>query len=238
VQIDPDRPQRLHALAQAYEGVGRNGAAVDRLYQRALELQPALAWIRADYGDFLQAQGRRDEAEEAYRGALREQPSLAIVAFNLGTVLTEQGRLDEASETFRKAVHLNPALAEALAPLFYIRTMGNVVTGARTLGSPLPTLPVRYRGPDAVQVTMGAGGSLRFANLLPRTSVRILKPNGTLIRTLPAQEGPSASWDLRSDTGNLVGSGVYRAEVRGREDAGRTIPPQRFFFGIVRVRVG
>ena len=67
VRIDSGRPDRLRALAQAYERAGRDPATIDRLYQRALSLQPALAWLRADYADYLQGQGRRDEAIKAYR---------------------------------------------------------------------------------------------------------------------------------------------------------------------------
>lgn len=53
---------------------------IDRLYQRALRLQPALADVRVDYGPFLQAQGRTEEALAAYEAALAEQPWNALAA--------------------------------------------------------------------------------------------------------------------------------------------------------------
>lgn len=239
VAIDSNRPQRLHALAQVYQSAGRNPTTIDRLYQRALELQPALAWIRADYADFLQARGRREEAEEAYRGALAERPSLAVAAFNLGTLLAAQGRLEEATEAFERAVRLNPSLAEALAPLFHIRTTGKVVTGIRLMGSPLPTLPVRDRGPNAVRVTVAPGAGspgLLFVNIPPGASVHILKPNGAFVRALSAREGSRVTWDLLSEAGSPVGGGVYRVRVQPRDASGRAATPQLVYFGVVRVQ--
>ena len=237
VRIDPDRPERLHALARAHESAGSDPATVARLYQRALELQPALAWIRADYADFLYAQGRRDAAEEAYRAALAERPSLVAAAFNLGTLLTEQGRLAEAAEAFRGAVRLDPSLAEALVTLFQIRAPGNTVTGARILGSPLATLPVRDRGPDAARLTLGgraAEPGALFVNVPRGASVRVLMPDGTLVRDLPPQEGRTRAWDLLTWTGTPVASGLYQVHVRGTDASGRPLVLQRFSFGVVR----
>jgi tetratricopeptide (TPR) repeat protein len=239
VRVDPDRPQRLHALARVYQRAGRDPASVAGLYERALELQPALAWIRADYANFLQAQGRREEAEEAYRLALTERPSLAVAAFNLGTLLTGRGRLAEAAEVFQAAVRLNPSLAEALAPLVHVRTKGNVVTGVRILGSPLATLPVRYRGPNAVQLTvntMGGEPGILFVNVPPRASVRILEPDGTLVRALAAPDGRTWIWDLLTETGNPIAGGLYDVQVGATDAAGQPVVPQRFSVGVVRVR--
>lgn len=239
VRIDSNRPEPLRALAQAYERAGRAQAAIDHLYQRALALQPALAWIRADYADFLQARGRRDEAERAYRSALAEQPGLAVAWFNLGTLLAEARRLDESSDAFQKAVRLDPSLAQALSPLLEIRTTGKVVTGVRSLGSPLASLPVRERGPRAVQlsiVTEGRGPAVRFLNVPPRGVVQILKPDGTLVRALPTGDGWALSWDLLTEAGNPIAGGLYRARVQGRDASGRPLSPQLFYFGVVRQR--
>jgi tetratricopeptide (TPR) repeat protein len=239
VRSDSNHPDRLRALAQAYERVGRAPAAVDQLYRRALTLQPALAWIRAEHADFLQAQGRRNEAEEGYRRALAEQPSLAVARFNLGTLLTEEGRLREASEAFREAVHRDPLLAEALSRLLEIRTTGKVVSGVRGLGSPLATLPVRARNPRAVQMTLAteaARPGVRFLNVPARGLVQIVKPNGTLVRALPTGEGWALSWDLLTETGNPIAGGLYRARVQGRDASGRPVAPQLLYFAVVRHR--
>ena len=239
VRIDSNRPDPLRALAHAYERAGRTPASIDLLYERVLTLQPALAWIRAEHADFLQAQGRRDEAKRAYRRALTEQPGLAVAWFNLGTVLAEERRLTESSSAFQEAVHLDPQLAQALSPLLQITTTGNVVTGVSSLGSPLATLPVRTRGPRDVQLTIANGAtgtSVRFLNVPARGFVRILKPDGSLIRMLSTGDGWALHWDLLSDTQNPIAGGLYRAQVLGRDAAGRPLPPQFLYFGVVRQR--
>jgi Tfp pilus assembly protein PilF len=239
VRIDSARPDRLRALAQAYQRANRPAAAISHLYERALGVQPALAWIRAEYADFLQAEGRREAAESAYRSALAEQPGLAVAWFNLGTVLAEAGRLDESSAAFRSAVQLDPSLAQALSELLEIRTTGKAVTGVRSLGSPLPSLPLRERGPGALELTVAAGGGPRvlFLNVPPHDMVRILKPDGTVVRALPTGAGTDQSWDLMTEAGNPIGGGVYRARVQGRDASGRPLPPRVLYFGIVRQRV-
>lgn len=170
---------------------------------------------------------------------MAEQPSLDVAAFNLGTLLTSLGRLSEATEAFQEAVRLDPSLAEALASLLQIRTTGSVVTAVRILGSPLATLPVRYRGPDAVQLTVDTRvpqPGVVFVNVPPRASVRILEPDDTLVRALQAQEGPALMWDLRTETGGPIPDGLYHVLVRGQDASGRPLAPQRFSFGVVHLR--
>jgi len=239
VEIDPDRPQRLHALARAYEGTGNDPTDVARLYERALELQPALAWIRADYADFLSAQGRLEEAEVAYRAALAERPSLDVAAFNLGTLLAEMGRLTEASEVFRYALRLDPSLGEAISTLVLVRTAGSTVVGVRLLGSPLGRLPVRGREPNAVQLTArpeAAEPVVLFVNLPTRASVRVVEPDGALVREWGATDGPILTWDFTTGAGDPVAGGLYHVDVRGQDASGRPLEPQRFSFGVVRQR--
>ncbi len=241
VRIDPDLPERLHALARAYESAGRDPAPIDSLYRRALELQPALAWIRAEYARFLQAQGRRTEAEEAYRAALGERPSLATAAFELGTLLAGQGRRGEATEAFQRAVRLDPSLAEGLSPLLQIRMAGTTVSGMRILGSPLGLMPLRDRGPGAVRLVIDAGApqpAVRFVNLPPGGTVLIAEPDGTPVRTLSAGDASGISWDLRDERGQPIGGGLYRVDARGPGLSAGPSPPQRFLFGVVRVGGG
>jgi Tfp pilus assembly protein PilF len=239
VRIDSNRPEALRALAKAYERARRAPADVEHLYQRALAVQPALAWIRAEYADFLEAEGRLDDAERFYRVALAEEPSRAATWFNLATLLAEEQRLRESSRAFQEAVHLDPSLAQALSSLFEIRTAGKVVAGVKSLGSPLASLPVRERGPRAVQLTVSSDPgipALVFLNVPPRGFVRILRPDGTLVRALPTTDGLTSSWDLVAETGNPIGGGLYRAFVQGRDASGRTLAPQLLYFGVVRQR--
>jgi len=238
LRTEPERPEALHALARAYEAVGRPPADIAPLYERALTLQPLLAWIRADYADFLHAQGLRAEAETAYRAALAERPSLDVAAFNLGTLLAAWGRRSEATEAFRTAVRLNPSLGEALAPLVEVSTAETRVTGVRMLGAPLETLPVRGRGPGAVQVTVRGRSddrALLIVNTPRRALVRVQRPDGTVLRVLRAGDDPTLTWDLLTDRGTPIPGGLYYVEVQSPGGNGAPPPTQRIALGIVRL---
>jgi tetratricopeptide (TPR) repeat protein len=236
IRVDADRPEALRGLAHAYLVAGTNPATVDSLYRRALELQPALAWMRAEYADFLHDQGRVAEAERAYRDALEEQPSLATAWFNLGTLLTGTGRNAGAARAYREAVLLDPQLAEGLASLFKVRSSGDTSAFSVTsLRPPLETLPVRARGPRAVSArVLGDARSLVFVNVPATTVLQIFRPNGTLVRTVRAENALSVAWDLRTDRGRLAGPGLYRIRVLGRDASGRPVAPQSFYIGLVR----
>lgn len=239
LRLDPDRPQRLHALARAYEASGMTPDSITRVYERALALQPMLAWMRADYAHFLQSEGRQEEAETAYRRALAEQPSLAVATFDLGTLLVEVERLADATETFQRAIGLDPALAEALTPLLEVRVRGGGVTGVAPVVLPLETLPARYRGPDAPQIAPApdpAARNVRFVNLTPGGFVRILEPDGSVVRDLATGESSVVSWDLLDARNEPVASGLYYAQILTRDASGRPRPPQRLAFGVVRQR--
>ncbi|MEO6529222.1 MAG: cytochrome c3 family protein [Gemmatimonadaceae bacterium] len=240
VRLDSARPDRLRALAQAYSRAHRAAADVDRLYQRALHSTPQLAWLRADYADFLQGQGANDRAIEQYRVAVAEQPSLSVAWFNLGAVLAGAGQLEASARAFREAVHLDPSFAQGLSPLVQIRTRGSAVAEMRPLGSPLASLPLRERKPGAVRVDVvleSAGARLVFTNLAPRLTARIYKPDGTVVRALPADERGSARWDLLSDAGDPVDAGLYRVQVNGIDASGRPLTPRLLYLGVVRQRI-
>lgn len=239
VQIDSNRPDALRALAQAYQRTGRTPATIEQLYRRVLALQPALAWIRADYGGFLQAQGRRSDAERAFRGAVSEQPGLAVAWFNLGSVLLEEERAAEAGRAFTEAVHLDPSLAEALSPLVAVGVSGASVSRVRAEEISLNTLPVRERGARAARVMVPSAGGLPrvvIANVEPGATVQILQFDGTPLRTLSADAQGTASWDLLTSAGIPIAGGLYRASIQRRDARGRPRPPQLIYLGIVRPR--
>lgn len=236
VRVDADRPEALRGLAHGYRVAGRNLAAVDTLYRRALELQPALAWVRAEYADFLHDRARVADAERAYRDALGERPSLATAWFNLGALLTGSGRSADATRAYGEAVRLDPQLAEGLASLFEVQSSGDTAASSIVaVPPPLETLPVRARGPRSVTARLsGDGRSLVFVNVPATTIFQVFRPNGTLVRTARTEKSLSLSWDLRTDRGRLAGPGLYRIRVLGRDTSGRPVPPQSFYIGLVR----
>ena len=239
VRADSNRPEPLRALAQAYLRTGRPLADIYRLYQRALAVQPAIAWIRAEYGDVLEWDGRSKDAEAEYRRALKEQPSLANTWFALGATLAEQGRRKEMSDAFREAVHLDPRLGEALSPLLEIRTSGNVVTAAREAPAALPASSLLDRRPGAVRLriaTDAEGTAVHFLAVPAQGVVEILQPDGTLLRSLAAGAGGSVRWDLLIDSGQLIAGGLYRVRVRGRDASSGRLASRLTWLGVVRFR--
>ena len=110
---DGEIPERLNALAQAYEALGQNRATIESLYRRAVTAQPARADIWVNLGRFLEASGRVDDAVDAYREAVRQEPWLPEGAYNLGTALARAGAFDEARAYLLESVALEPRNPQA-----------------------------------------------------------------------------------------------------------------------------
>lgn len=142
VRLGPDVPERLNALAQAYEAAGRAPAVIARLYRRALALQPALADVRVNYGRFLEAQGRTAEAIAAYREAAEERPWLTAAHFNLGSAYVRNGDMEKGEEELLRTLELDPDDAEALGNLglLYL-TQGRAEDGRRMLERAVKAAP-------------------------------------------------------------------------------------------------
>ncbi len=236
LRVDPRRPEALRALAQAQLQAGRPAVA-DSLYVRALAAQPALAWIRSEHADLLQAEGETARAITEYRAAVAEQPDLAVAWFNLGTALAAGANADAGTSAFREAVHLDPSLGEALSYLVVMRTRGDVVGDVQGMESPLPSAPARDRGPRALTIGPSRdvdGNGVTFLRVPLRGVVQVLRPDGTVLRSITDTGRGLVTWDLRTDAGRVVGGGLYRVRVLARDRSGRTLPPQTLAFGIVR----
>ena len=117
IRLNPEVPERLNTLAQAYEAVGRDPSSIEQLYHRALAVQPSEASIRVNLGRFLEAQSRVDEALTEYQRASRDEPWLASAHYNLGTAFLRSGRTAEGERSLREAVHLEPDYSDALTNL-------------------------------------------------------------------------------------------------------------------------
>ncbi len=128
-----ENPERLNALAQAYEQTGRPPADAEKLYARAVALQPAAADVRVNYGRLLEAQGRLSEAVRQYRAAIAEEPWLAQAHVLLGGALAKGGDLPGAVAALREAVTLEPDQADALTNLGVLVAQGGQVDQAGRL---------------------------------------------------------------------------------------------------------
>ncbi len=108
-------PERLNALAQAYETTQKRPGVIERVYKRALGIQPRAADIRVNYGRFLQSLGRLDEAESEYTRAAETNPTLTEPHFNLGLVALQKSEFEDARKHLARAVALDPDHAAAVS---------------------------------------------------------------------------------------------------------------------------
>ena len=117
VAVRPNIPERLNALAQAYESANEKQDQIRGLYERALAVQPALADIRINYGRYLELEGDLAGAIAQYRRAASEKPWLAQAHYNLGTALLQNGEFAEAEAVLEQTLVLDPDHADALGNL-------------------------------------------------------------------------------------------------------------------------
>ena len=113
IQARVDVPERLNALAQAYESADQKRGQISALYERALQIQPALADIRINYGRFLELEGNLRGAIEQYRMVVDEKPWSTEGHYNLGTALLQDGEFIEAEAVLMQTLTLDPDHADA-----------------------------------------------------------------------------------------------------------------------------
>jgi tetratricopeptide (TPR) repeat protein len=87
-------------------------AEAERLYRKALALKPS-GPVQFALADFLQDQGRLDEARVHYLQGLSLVPYQAKARNNLGNVYAKQANWLAAREQYDRALRLNPKSAEA-----------------------------------------------------------------------------------------------------------------------------
>jgi hypothetical protein len=81
----------------------------ERELRRAVEIEPADAYSRAQLGAVLVALGRLADAEPQLREAVRVQSRDPEALFNLALVLSRTGRVGEAGPLFRRFLEVAPA---------------------------------------------------------------------------------------------------------------------------------
>jgi eukaryotic-like serine/threonine-protein kinase len=117
LRLDPDLPRAHAALAQLkfYDQWDWTGASAE--FRRAVELNPSDADARQQYGWFLAATGKLDEALDQMHRARELDPLSPSRRSPLAAVLYYSGRHAEAVEELRLALRANPELAAAHAGL-------------------------------------------------------------------------------------------------------------------------
>jgi tetratricopeptide (TPR) repeat protein len=122
--VDQSRPERA---VEVYEGAvadledpvlhtrlgaiyGREGRLdeAEEQFQRALELQPALAEAHANLASVYGRRGEIDRAVAELEIALQHDPNSILALKNLGTAYANLGRPDEARDLLQRALAINP----------------------------------------------------------------------------------------------------------------------------------
>ncbi len=82
-------------------------------FQRTVRYAPDSHRLHYDFGNFLEAQGRYDEAISHYKRSIELNPRNALVYNNLAITYFETGKTDEAIATFKKAIQADPSYKDA-----------------------------------------------------------------------------------------------------------------------------
>jgi len=89
-------------------------ATAERLYRRAMKMEPGDPAAPFNLGNILRSGGRNLEAEAAYRAAVKVDPDFAPAWYNLADVLDDQRRIDEAIGCLHRALDADPTYADAM----------------------------------------------------------------------------------------------------------------------------
>lgn len=128
LQYDDNYADAHTVIAVLYERIG-NIEEAGKHYARAAELAPKSGDTNNNYGQFLCAEGKYDEAQKYYAQAMKDPfyKTPAVLYANAGICLVDHGggvRLDEAEQDFRRALQVDPHNALALfymAKLLYAK---------------------------------------------------------------------------------------------------------------------
>ncbi len=144
-------------------------------------------------------------------------------------------------------MQLNPDYANLLGHLLFFRTVRAAgrqgeerLTDVRVL-SPIPEVARDEPEAKAIRIVpnpAGESAAARFINLPTRATVQFYTRQGTLLRALEKQAASSfLPWDLRTEAGLLVPSGLYLIHVRAKDPSGRTLWTRVIRWAAVRQRI-
>ena len=82
----------------------------ERMFRRAIELNPNNVFAVKNYGNLLVNMLRIDEGQRALETAANLDPLSAIVQMNLAQALESQGHFPEAAAHYRRAIEIDPSM--------------------------------------------------------------------------------------------------------------------------------
>ena len=114
--VGRERARTAYELYVRASQLDEDPATIDdaeKLYQRALELDPWLAIAYTNLGNIRFRRGDEDAAEKLYRKALSLDTVQPEAQYNLGYVMLERGSPGDAVEFFKGAIASDPQFADA-----------------------------------------------------------------------------------------------------------------------------
>jgi DNA-binding winged helix-turn-helix (wHTH) protein/Tfp pilus assembly protein PilF len=113
VALDPSLAEAHASLAAVSEVFDKDRSTAEREYRTAIALDPGYATAHQWYGEFLEAEGRYDEATRVLRRAKELDPLSLAVNVALGENLYYLRRYDEAVAQFKRTLELDPGFMRA-----------------------------------------------------------------------------------------------------------------------------
>jgi len=113
VEKPADDTDAVFVAAQAAEEES-DFATAERLYRRAMNMDPADPAAPFNLGNVLRSRGLNLEAEAAYRAAVKADPGFASAWYNLADMLDDQRRTKEAIDCLKRALDADPGYLDAM----------------------------------------------------------------------------------------------------------------------------
>lgn len=113
VAIDPTLAEAHTSLALIAQNYDWDWKETERLYRRAIELNPNYAVARHWYGEFLAHMGRFDEGIAEITRAQELNPLSPIIRTDVGVVYFLARRYDRSADALKKALEIDPNFFKA-----------------------------------------------------------------------------------------------------------------------------
>lgn len=132
-ELDPKAARPVHFLADIAFWNRKDLAESEKLYKRALDLEPKNGKLLGAYANYWFARQDLPKAVELYKQAIALAPDNARLHIGLATVSQFRSEFAEAEKHFEQARLLDPKDAESIAGLGYMRATQGKLAEAETL---------------------------------------------------------------------------------------------------------
>jgi TolB-like protein/Flp pilus assembly protein TadD len=162
LDLDYTVPEAYNALGWVNFVYDRDFREAERLFLKAIELDPKYATAYNWYGVMLACVGRDDEAVEIMMRARQLDPASMIINRDLGCVLSWVGRIEDAQDQLEETLEMDPDFAPALAHLGRVYTAKGMFQEAFAAFDRLRALDSEYYNLDMmVGFTHAKSGNIK-----------------------------------------------------------------------------